>query len=126
MWIYTKFGHFSIVADNSAVVTQQWAVRTRSRSHLENLLTAMGKSEAEIDEEIIEHDGRDYRYRVIVDYSGYLRIMDTIRRGVDYDNFKSHLGRTGFLQNEYNYFSYMGAYDASYDNAEPRPYSHVR
>ncbi len=91
MWIASKFGFFSIVrkqapADASPAV---YHVRARLRADLENVLHA-----ARLRNEIEEWPDADYRYRFIGSEADVAQLMACLAATLDYDNFKSKIGRT--------------------------------
>lgn len=91
MWIASKFGFFSIVqkqapAERSPAV---YHVRARLRADLENLLHA-----ARLRKEIEAWPQADYRYRFIGSEADVAQVMACLASTLDYDNFKSKIGRT--------------------------------
>ncbi len=91
MWIATKYGFYSIVRkresqDSDAIV---YHVRARLRSDLENLLHA-----SRLRKEIVESSHADYRYRFIGSEADVAQVMSCLAATLDYNNFKSKIGRT--------------------------------
>ncbi len=74
-------------------------VRARIRQDLENLLEIL-----DFDAEILVWPTADYRYRIQVDFEGFLEIMVQLAGQLEYSNFK---GRIGELQDQANK---LGAY----------------
>jgi hypothetical protein len=98
MWIFTKHGFFG------AVCARQWAgghgqpvdpdritVRAKVRGHLEarkqRCPDLLGQCE------INELAGTDYAFRIIVDKPVWSRVLSGLAEEIDYDNFRSVVGR---------------------------------
>jgi hypothetical protein len=82
MWIASKFGFFSIVRKGE----DQFHVRARVRTDLENLLVA-----ADLDEKIHESDLSDYKYRLVVGHDAVRKIQLSMSETLDYPNFKNQI-----------------------------------
>ena len=85
MWIASKFGFFSIVRKSE----EQFHVRARIHSDLENLLVA-----ADLDEKIHENDISDYKYRLVVGKDAVRKITSSMAETLDYSNFKNQIAET--------------------------------
>jgi len=85
MWIASKFGFFSIVRKGE----DQFHVRARVRTDLENLLVA-----ADLDEKIHESDLSDYKYRLVVGHDAVRKITSALAETLDYPNFKNKIAET--------------------------------
>ena len=85
MWIASQFGFYSIVCKGE----DQFHVRARVRSDLENLLVA-----TDLDEKIHENDISDYKYRLVVDHDAVRKITSTLAETLDYSNFKNKIAET--------------------------------
>ena len=99
MWLFTRYGFFSVVqarrVENGKVVVEPdpetLMVRARRREHLDALLE---RFDSLADLEITESPGTDYRYRMIVPRSVWRMIVDGLVSDIDYTNFKSACGKT--------------------------------
>ena len=91
MWLATKFGFYSIVRKEPADERDGavFHVRARLRHDLENLLHAAG-----LRKEIEEWPGADYRYRFLGTEADVHQVMACLAATLDYNNFKSKIGRT--------------------------------
>ncbi len=91
MWIASKFGIFSIVQKQPRAkgLPAVYHVRARLRQDLENLLKGSG-----LRNEIEEWARADYRYRFICGEADVAQVMACLASTLDYDNFKSKIGRT--------------------------------
>ena len=85
MWIASQFGFYSIVCKGE----DQFHVRARVRSDLENLLVA-----TDLDEKIHENDISDYKYRLVVGHDAVRKITSTLAETLDYSNFKNKIAET--------------------------------
>ena len=85
MWIASQFGFYSIVCKGE----DQFHVRARVRSDLENLLVA-----TDLDEKIHENDISDYKYRLVVGHDAVRKITSTLAETLDYPNFKNKIAET--------------------------------
>ncbi len=91
MWIASKFGFFSIVqkqepTEGSPAV---YHVRARLRADRENLLLA-----ARLRKDIEEWPHANYKYRFLGTEGDVAQVMACPAATLDYDNFKSKIGRT--------------------------------
>jgi len=98
MWIFTQYGFFSVVcaregdgSQGNAVDEHRVMVRARLRGHLESLALRFPADLGGI--EIIETAGTDYRYRLFADKAVWVRVLQLLSEELDYDNFKSKVGR---------------------------------
>ena len=113
MWIYTRYGAFSVVTLGDDTDTMQ--VRARRRDYLEELLEAAALPTAERIETptILETPTRDYRYRILLPAAQWVVVADHLmKESLDYPDFKSHLYRTGFFDDHDNHEIYTGAYSS--------------
>ena len=95
MWIASKFGFFSIVRKGE----EQFHVRARVRTDLENLLVA-----ADLDEKIHQSDLSDYKYRLVVGQDAVRKITLSMAEALDYPNFKNQIAETSSQERK------LGAY----------------
>lgn len=94
MWLFTRYGFFSVVLarklQNGQVTTvpdpERVMIRARRRNHLEMLLKRFPDLG---DPEILETCGTDYRYRAVVPHDAFSDVAKTIAAEIDYTNFKS-------------------------------------
>jgi len=82
MWLATQHGFYSIVQKDADL----YFVRARIRQDLENLLEIL-----DFDAEILVWPTADYRYRIQVDFEGFLEIMVQLAGQLDYPNFKGRI-----------------------------------
>lgn len=94
MWLFTKYGFFSVVCarqgeggHDQAVDLNRFMVRARLREHL----TALQQRFPELlaDSEIREFAGSDYAYRIFVPKAVWSQVLVGLNDELDYDNFKS-------------------------------------
>jgi tetratricopeptide (TPR) repeat protein len=85
MWLFTQYGFYSVVAQPNE--DDQYLVRSRVRNDLENL-----KSLAQLNNEILENAGTDYRYRLILSGEEWSRALGSLGAAIDYSNFKERIG----------------------------------
>lgn len=84
MWLFTKYGFYSVTCPKNAT-TDQLQIRSRNKEHL----TALQKRFPEINNaEILNLANRDYPYRIIVEKSKFATISQELVKEIDYDNFK--------------------------------------
>lgn len=85
MWLFTVHGFYSIVQKEA----DKWHVRARSKRDLENLKKLAG-CRVKIEQ---SWPGSDYPWRMIVNGTTKLRIMQALGSDIKYTNFKSEVGR---------------------------------
>lgn len=104
MWLFTKYGFFSVVcarqgdgAYGNLVDTGRMMVRARASEHLENLKAKFPDELGNCT--IILTKDTDYACRLFVDKSAWISVAAALAEETDYDNFKSavsrHLGPKG-------------------------------
>ena len=112
MWMYTKHGAYSVVEHRSG---EEMQVRTRHRQYLENLMEA-----AEVSHEIVVTPDRDYEFRIVVSKAEWEVIGKYLLASITYPDFKTHLHRSGFFDDddsvEESHAIYIGAYDSYVKN----------
>lgn len=81
MWLFTDNGFVSAVRKDGS---DNIAVRARDLQSLEELSELAGK-------EVIENEGTDYRYRVIVPENVWADYVSNKALDIDYSNFKSRV-----------------------------------
>ncbi len=87
MWMATKYGFYSAVADRNR--EDGVVVRARARRDLENLCE-LGK----LDPGVIEgpDPAADYRWRVFIGRDQWQRLVGLMVADIDYPNFKDAVG----------------------------------
>ncbi len=88
MWLFTKYGFYSIVKKPFQDKGMVYQVRARVKEDLENLKKAAG-----LDKEILDSGFTDYRYRILANDEEYHKVMDAISQAVDYGNFKNEVAK---------------------------------
>lgn len=84
MWLFTKFGFYSVVTTSERV--DEFQVRARKREELVALQKVTG-----VKHKIIATPKRDYQFRMIVSREEWVLIAEHLAREVDYGNFKNEL-----------------------------------
>ena len=95
MWLFTKYGFFSVVCARSVengVVTDKidhskMMIRSRCKEHLEALKLEMPFYLNDV--EIHSDFGTDYAYRMFVNRIQYMGVIEYLAEDIDYGNFKS-------------------------------------
>lgn len=82
MWLATQHGFYSVVQK----AEDTYFVRGRVRQDLVNLVELL-----ELETEILEWDGVDYRYRIIINLETWLEMMVQLASRTDYPNFKARV-----------------------------------
>jgi hypothetical protein len=86
MWIFTRYGFFSAVMDK--VDKEVIVVRSREKSHLENLkkrFPTLGGLK------IATSRDTDYSFRIRVDRSVWSEVTENLAAEIDWTNFKSEV-----------------------------------
>jgi len=98
MWLFTKYGFYSAVcarkgdgAHRQPVDPNRIMVRARLRIHLEALKDRFPALLHAC--EIKEFAGTDYAFRIFVDKPIWSQAVGELIEEMDYDNFKSEVGR---------------------------------
>lgn len=92
MWIFTKYGFFSVVCArknnvwNAEVDPNTMMIRARSQDHLKNLINNFSELK---DFEIKTTHNSDYKYRIFVPKDIWIKISSQMSQEIDYDNFKN-------------------------------------
>ena len=95
MWIFTRYGFFSIACVNKpdgTINPDIVMVRARLHEHLVSLKdrfpdTELGKAE------ILSWDGRDYRYRIILPKVAWVAALAQLATEQTWSNFKNETSR---------------------------------
>lgn len=85
MWLFTRHGFFSVVANHRGDAV----VRARRREHLESLLDRM-----DLHRRIVTLEHADYRYRVMIPKMSWIEISSQLAEDIDYSNFKAEAQKT--------------------------------
>lgn len=98
MWIFTKYGFFSVVSARQGdgghgqpVDPGRMMVRARVGKHLEALKCRFPDLLGGC--EIKEFVGTDYAFRLFVDKAVWSEVLVGLNEDLDYDNFKSEVAR---------------------------------
>ena len=85
MWIFTKYGFFSVVTDEADAT--QLKVRARAEGDLENLrkecIPALSKTQVT--------EQRDYCFRALISRELFAQGMAKVAEEIDYPNFKAEV-----------------------------------
>ena len=95
MWIFTRYGFFSIAcANNTDGTISPDTVMVRARLH-EHLVSLKGRfPDSELGKaEILSWDGRDYRYRIIVPKAAWVAALAELATEQTWANFKNETSR---------------------------------
>jgi len=95
MWIFTRYGFFSIAcADkpDGTINTDTVMVRARLHEHLVSLKDRFPDSELG-KAEILSWDGRDYRYRIILPKVAWVAALAELATEQTWSNFKNESSR---------------------------------
>lgn len=88
MWLFTKYGFYSVVKKKYADQVKPFQIRARKLDDLLNL-----KLHVNLTEEVIETKHADYHYRLVIDEEELNAIIKFTVDNIDYDNFKNEVGR---------------------------------
>src|SRR5665213_4574967 len=95
MWIFTRYGFFSIACANNTDGTinlDTVMVRARLHEHLVCLKNRFPDSEL-VKAEILTWDGRDYRYRIILPKTAWVAALAELATEQTWSNFKNETSR---------------------------------
>jgi len=84
MWLFTKYGFYSIVKKKFGNQVKPFQLRARKQKDLENLIRI-----AMLETKITETLQADYHYRITVDEKELIWILEVLADHLDYENFKS-------------------------------------
>lgn len=91
MWLFTKYGFFSVVkADNDQ---DTMMIRARVQKHLVRLIESFSYCILATVEDIIKTDDSDYRYRLLIDRHHWENLVVGLASEIDYSNFKEAVGK---------------------------------
>jgi len=101
MWIFTKHGFFSVVCarvvENDVVTNEvdhrKMMIRSRDRNHLENLKSEFPNYLGNV--EIHSDYDTDYAYRIFVNKTQWMYIIESLADDIDYSNFKNEAKKHG-------------------------------
>ena len=86
MWLMTKHGFYSIVEKKPG----EYHVRSREHRDLQNLIDRVPLTGCSI----VDTPDADYATRIVTDQDTVRTILRFLADTLDYDNFKSQIGRT--------------------------------
>ena len=95
MWIFTKYGFFSVVCarvgedPGARVNPERVMIRARDPSHLFELRNAFQDQLGA--EPVIKTPNGDYGWRMIVDKWIWAKVLEMMAEQTDYDNFKNEV-----------------------------------
>ena len=95
MWIFTRYGFFSIACANKTDGTidpDNVMVRARLHEHLVSLRDRFPDSEIG-KAEILSWDGRDYKYRIIVSKVAWVYALTEMAAEQTWSNFKNEASK---------------------------------
>jgi len=97
MWIFTKYGFFSVTCKKDDTNTLQ--IRARVEKHLENLKERFASLSGY---DIISNVGTDYLCRIYVPKEIWSSVMEELTKELDYNNFKNEVGSRMGAKDEYH------------------------
>lgn len=89
MWIFTKYGFYSVVCGRSKsgqIDTNTMMIRARDKSHLQRLCGRF-----KLDANIRHTTDTDYAYRIIIAKAAWTSVASDLAGEIDYGNFKSEV-----------------------------------
>jgi hypothetical protein len=93
MWIFTKYGFYSVACANKpdgSLDNETVMVRARRIAHLRSL---QKRFDALADGEILTWPNRDYRYRLIVPKASWVAIVGELVKEQEWSNFKNEAAK---------------------------------
>jgi hypothetical protein len=115
MWIFTRYGFFSIACANKpdgTINPDTVMVRARLYEHLVSLKERFPGSELG-KAEILSWDGRDYRYRIILPKVAWVSALAELATEQTWSNFKNETSR--FSHAKKAAYSYVDALHRIWD-----------
>jgi hypothetical protein len=110
MWLATTKGWFSVVIDNQR--PDKMFVRARCRADIFNLYKEHHETLASM-EEPTSDPARDYRWRMIVSKSDFVKLAGRLAEAVTYPNFKSAVHQEESQRNKSS--AYMKVWQTMHD-----------
>lgn len=108
MWLFTKYGFYSIVQDEND--KNLFKVRARKKEDIEGLQKdVFGISESKI----YEDKRADYRYRIFINSEKLTEIMIRLSNSLDYSNFKNSIYQNKVQKDKLD--SYHQIWDVMYE-----------
>ncbi len=101
MWIFTRYGFFSIACaskPDGTISPDTVMVRARLHEHLVSLKNCFPDSELG-KAEILSWDGRDYRYRIILPKAAWVATLAELAAEQTWSNFKNETSRFSRAKN---------------------------
>lgn len=87
MWIYCKYGFFSVVEHKD--YKDKLLVRSRFKGDIEKLLCHCGLDD--VCQTVKETPFADYAFRVVISRGALAKIMKRVSEEIDYHNFKDEV-----------------------------------
>lgn len=104
MWVFSRYGFYSVVRKPSDGGNDVYHLRARVREDLERLKKAAG-----ISGEIIESKFADYRFRLLLSKEELDRVMLVLADSVDYPNFKDEVAKQAGQRDRLNSYARIWA-----------------
>ncbi len=99
MWLFTKYGFYSIVKDSNSA---HYKCRARRKKDLVNLISNfkyLSEYEIHCDKKA------DYHYRIFISQNHFSMLMLSISNTVDYSNFKDSISKNKDQVNKVDHYS---------------------
>ena len=122
MWIFTRYGFYSVVEKAKREGSgSEVHVRSRVREQLEDLCGLCSGLEAEgmAPGAIEEGTATDYRYRVRLGREAWAQVASKLAQDLDYSNFKGEVHRRGAAKNSAAYDAYQDQLYSVYQDMLP-------
>lgn len=115
MWLFTKFGFYSVVKAEHTRKKGLFQIRARHDADLMNL-----KNEVNIlaKKKIHRYPDADYRYRIFVWGSELSEVFVTLQDKLDYSNFKNEVVATPNQKEKYGYYTKVWGVMYGYQRAK--------
>lgn len=99
MWLFTKYGFYSIVKDSN---NAHYKCRARRKKDLVNLVSNFKY----LKEYEIHCDKRaDYHYRIFISQNHFSMLMLNFSNSIDYSNFKDNINGSADQVDKIDYYS---------------------
>lgn len=111
MWLFTKYGFYSIVKDYKD--PKLYKCRARSKKDLLNLIANFKY----LKDYSIQCDKKaDYHYRIFISQNHFSMLMLSISNTIDYSNFKGHISRNKDQVDKVDHYSEVWQIMYTYQN----------
>lgn len=108
MWLFTRFGFFSVVCNVHD--DKQLIVRGRSLDDMRSLIDRYGDTLRRVHADIKTTPDADYRYRLFVQKPNWASVAAQIVGDIDYNNFKDEVHKVSHERAE----AYMDVWSTMY------------